>query len=509
MERFLQQHQAQILGVLSGLDRVRFRGTLPSLNNPRSLNSFLHIYHILFKDFSGFVQRCSAELEAHARALASQAGRPYRYLASPSLSKEAVAREIAQADGITEGLICVLACVERCASYSLRGDWKKRPFPAVRATRQCLHFYFYYLDREFGLMHVRLQSWLPFTLSVCLNGREYLARRMAQEGIAFTQLDNCFTQIADLPRAQQLLDELHTRDWAAFLQALATRVNPLLDQRYGLDTRGYYWTVDQSEHATDVMFRDRAALQMLYPKLLAHAMQHFACADVLRFFGRALTPKLGEVTSDCRRRVEGTRVKHRCEENTLKMYDKQASVLRIETTVNDPRRFSVLREAIRRGQPVLTWRPMRKGVVDLARRAERCRQVNARYLEALAVVGQPQPVAQTLDPVSRRRTRDGRPYRALRPVTPEDAALFRAVMDGVFRVHGFCNRDLRERLLPTRNAGQRRQAAGRITRWLRLLRGHGLIAKRSRSHRYRVTVTGEHVMSTALKLRELDLNQAA
>lgn len=511
MERFLQQHQTKILGVLSGFDRVLFRGTLPSLNNPRSLHSFLRFYHILFKDFGAFVQRLSEELKTHGEAMAREQGRPYHYLRSPQASKEEMALEIARADGVTEGLVCVLGCVEKCASYTVRGDWKKRRYPAVRANRQCMHLYFYYLDREFGLMHVRLQTWLPFTIQVCVNGREWLARRLQAEGVAFEQRDNCLARVADLPRAQQLLDELSTRDWASWLKGLAQRVNPLLDARYGLDARGYYWTMRQSEYATDILFADAAALQAVYPKLVAHAIQHLTCEDVLRFLGRLRAQKLGEVTSDCIKRVEGTRVKHRVEENTIKMYDKQACVLRIETTINDPRRFRVLREVTRRGQQVLLWIPMRKGVVDSARRAEVCRRANERYLEALAVVGQPQPIAGTLDPVSRRLVRDGRPYRALRPLTPTEAAWFRAILHGQFLLHGFRNRDLRALLLPKRDTApdRRRQASARITRWLRLLRAHGLIQRISRTRRYRTTPKGQHLMTTALKLRDLDLAQFA
>lgn len=512
MERFLAQHQADIIGVLSGFDRLLLRGTLPSLNNPLSLHTWMRYYGILYKDFAGFAEQCAAEIKAHAQAVARAQGRPYRYLYSPSISKEEVAREIMAADGITEGLICVLACVESCASYRWRRDGHRRGKPLGRAQRQCLHFYFYYLDREFGLMHIRLQSWLPFTIQVCLNGREYLARQLAREGIGCDQRDNCFARIDNLPRAQELLDDLTWRDWVPLLRAWAERVNPLLDSRYGLDQHGYYWTIRQSEYATDVMFRDAASLRRLYPALVGHAIQQLTCEDVLRFLGRRRDSRhLGEVTSDCIKRLEGTRVKHRVAENSIKMYDKQACVLRVETTINDPRRFYVYREATRRGQKILRWQSMRKGVVDCVRRAEVSRRANERYLEALAVVGSPQPVAQTLDSVSHRVVHQGRPFRPLRPLTAEEAALFRAVMNGQFLVQGFRNEDVRRLLMPS-EASHRdrwRQAAGRITRLFRLLRAHGLIRKVSHTRWYRVTPKGQHLMTLALKLRSTDLAKLA
>ncbi len=39
-----------------------------------------------------------------------------------------------------------------------------------KRLRKCLHFYFYFLDPEFGFLHVRAQSWLPFTIQIYIYG---------------------------------------------------------------------------------------------------------------------------------------------------------------------------------------------------------------------------------------------------------------------------------------------------------------------------------------------------
>jgi hypothetical protein len=512
MERFLQRHQGAILGTLSGFDRVLFRGTLPSISHLRGLEAFMATYHVLYKDFGNFVAKLSERIKAHALKLAQQQQRPYRYLPSSTQSKEDIARHIQESDGITTGLVCVLACVEPCPSYTVQRDRATRTIQVLPAQRKCLHLYFYFMDREFGLMHVRLQTWLPFTIQVCLNGREYLARRLHRAGLAYEQRDNCFIRIDDLARAQKMLDALSQRRWQRFLNMLARQVNPLLDASFGFDVHGYYWTMRQSEYATDILFRDTAALRAIYPRLVTHAIAQFSCEDVLRFLGRRTNRNFdGQVTSDVVKRIEGIRVKHRVEENSIKMYDKQGSVLRIETTINDPRRFKVRRLATRYGHTCLRWRPMRKGLADIPRRVEISRAANERYLEALAVVGQPQPVRQTFDPVSRRIVHQGRPYRGLRPLTPEETDLFRAVLRGEFLIQGFRNPDLRRRLFPeaTDDPRRKRQASGRVTRLLRLLRAHGLIRKVSATRYYRVTGKGQQVMNIALQLREVDLANLA
>ena len=87
-------------------------------------------------------------------------------------------------DGITDGLICVLSCVEPCRTYDihLRSGPTKQIHPVAR-DRKRLHLYFDHVDREFGFMHVRVQTWLPLTIDVYVNGREWLARRLTRSGV--------------------------------------------------------------------------------------------------------------------------------------------------------------------------------------------------------------------------------------------------------------------------------------------------------------------------------------
>lgn len=512
MERFLERHRDQIIGTLSGFDRVLFRGTLRSLCYLKGLEAFLATHRIRRSEFGTYVKSLSDLIKGRAAEIARQHGRPYLYLKSSTESKEEVAQRIAQKDQIREGLVCVLTCVEPCRSYSLRKDAEKKHLLLVHAQRKCLHIYFYYVDREFGLMHVRLETWLPFTIQVCLNGREYLARRLAKAGIGFEQRDNCFTRIDDLPRAQAMLDDLITRRWERMLNALAKRVNPLFDPKSGLDLFGYYWTLRQSEYATDVMFRSERDLKAIYPSLVQHAMMQFRCKDVMRFLGQRTNVRFnGEASSDLLERPEGIRIKHRIEGNSLKMYDKQKSVLRIETTINNPRCFKVYREVVRKGQAGMGWIPMRKGLADLTRRVEVCRAANERYLEALSVVRQPAPTHEVLDPVSQRVVKEGQAYRGLRPIDRDEARLFEAVLKGEHLIQGFRNRDLLRLLDPkaSEDPSKRRRVASQITRQIRIMRGHRLIRKVPRTHYYRITPKGHHVMATALKLRDIDVASIA
>lgn len=497
MKRFVERHRDRITGTLEGFDRVLFRGTLRSIAHVKGLQVFLYSQRVLMKDFGSYVLRLSERVVEHAKQQAKELGRPYIYLPSSKDSKEELALEIVQQDGTKQGLICVFACVEPCQSFDLRKDRSTKQLKLVTKERKCLHLYFYYLDREFGLMHVRLQTWLPFTMQVCLNGREWLAGQLDRAGISYLKRDNCFTEIADTKRAQKLMDRLTNRQWHRFLDAFAQRVNPWINPRTGLDIHTYFWSTRQMEYATDVMFDSPASLAELYPLLLRHAVFQFGSEEVMRFLQRRTDKRFaGEVCSDLKRRVEGIRVKHRVEENSIKMYDKQGSVLRIETTINNPDRFRVRRKSLR-GE--LKWMRLRRGIADMRRRAELSRAANGRYLTALSVVGLTTPSYQLLDRVSQ-GVATKRRYRALRPISPEDASLFQVILHGEHSLQGFRNRDLRQAL-----SHDPRNTSARISRLLALLRAHKLIFKVCKSNYYRITRKGHQVMGTALKFRQPDV----
>jgi hypothetical protein len=512
MERFVTRHQDRIAGILTGFDRMLFRGTLRSISYPKGAEIWLSSRHVLLKDFAAFAEGLTARVTAQATELAAEAQRPVEYLKSSRVSKDERVRAIQQRDRVTDGLICILSCVEPCRALTVRSDRTTRRLRFVVEDRKCAHLYFYYADRDFGVFHLRLQTWFPYTVQVCVNGREWLGQQLTRLGIEHTRVDNCVTAVADGGRAQRLLDQLSTRRWARLLRQLAERVNPLVRRGAGLSLRSYYWSLQESEVATDVLFRTPADLAAIYPALTRHAIDAFGAEDVLRFLGRRMGGRsVGDVTSSYLRRPEGLRVKHRVEENSIKMYDKAGQVLRIEVTINQPRRFLVYRERTRRGRTQRCWGKMRKGIADLPRRVELSRAANARYLDALSVVPDPTPVHQVFDPVSHRRVINHRPYRPLRPIAPDESARFAALVDGHTALDGCRAQDLRRVLNPREPTDpvERRRLTGRVSRILRLYRAHGLVAKIAQTHRYRVTPKGQHVMSMAIRFRTANLSQFA
>jgi hypothetical protein len=505
LERFIVTHQDKIMGTISCFDRILFKGYLP-IGYPQSMEGFLNRHGVLFKDFKRFASLCSDGIKDHAMDLARKTNRPFIYLNSP-IRKEQEAREIAQRDGIMQGLVCVFSIVEACQSFRLKyGDGKPR---LAASTPRCLCLYFYYVDREFGLMHVRIQTWFPFTVQIYLNGHEWLARKMTQHRIGHVQVENAFVRIDDCRRAQRFADRFVKKNFPRILEAFARKVNPLLNDL--LQGMHHYWVIDQAEYATDILFKDRAALKDLYPQLLRHATVCFSAEDVLTFLGRKLNGNFqGEVMNSFKKRWPGARVKHRMKGNWIKMYDKHGCVLRIETVINHPYEFCVRREGKRQGVWGMGWYPMAKRVTNLYRYAEVCLSANRAYLDALAVVDDPAQAYRFLNDICEPVTRNGRRRRGLNPLRKDDVALFAAALRGEHFIHGFRNRDLAAHLniRHSRDPRERKRQSARITRLIQLLHAHHLIAKIPRTRRYRLTLRGATLMSTAVYLYQHDLPRA-
>ena len=102
---------------------------------------------------------------------------------------------------MAKGLVCVFTAVEPCGPFQIAHGKGRLRIEAAR--RKCLFLYFYYLDPKLGLIHVRIQTWFPFTIQVYLNGHEWLARKMDKCGLAYRAVDNAFGWLEDPGRAQE------------------------------------------------------------------------------------------------------------------------------------------------------------------------------------------------------------------------------------------------------------------------------------------------------------------
>lgn len=509
MHRFITRHANKITGVLSGFDRLVFRGQLMPLCHEGGVRAFLASQDVLLKHFGTFVETVTGMIRDGAAGVADRLRLPVRYLESSRIRKEEVARKLLAERPMRSGAICMLSVIEPCSSWQVFRSRAAGTQQVQRRLRKCLHHYHYFLDRDLGFCHVRIQTWMPYTVQICINGREWLGRQLDRARLRYSRADNCFPHLASADRAQEIMDRMLGLPWPSILGELVERANPALASIADAVRSDYYWTVHQAEWATDVMFRDPASLARSYPALVRHAMTDFHCPDVLRFLAKSPSSNYrGEVTSDYKRRIEGVRVKHTAKANSVKMYDKAGNVLRVETTINQPGEFKVRRRAQGKPDSDARMRPLRKGIADFRALAKTADRSNRAYLDALSVVDDTHTVAEVVVPVTEPASIGGRRVRGLRPWANPDLPLLQAIGRGEFLVNGFRNRDLLPLLFPGQvDPDQRKKLSARVTRLLRLLRAHRVIEKIAGTHRYRVTSSGRRLIAAVVAAGAASLSQ--
>jgi hypothetical protein len=525
MQQFIEKYGEQIEGVLSGFDRLVLRGSLRRLNYghwdrdleapvAHGMEEYLWQNQILFKDYREHVKRISEQLKSESLKPFKEQNLPIVFLRSPQTDKEQLARRLAAEHGIGSGLVCALSTLEPSPTFEHRGTH------IIRRERPCHVLYQYQIHPEVGWMYARIQTWFPFNIQVGLNGREWLARQMDQEGLRYRQQGNCFVWIEDFTRAQELMNRQLQTNWAQLLNGLAQQLNPPREAVFERYPTEYYWTCHQSEWATDLVFREGDFLKRLMPLLVRHGLLSYSSADVMRYFGKKVNQSgaipanfHGTLETDLKQRQEGERVKYRMNGNSAKFYDKAHSqlgnVLRAaETTINNVRDFRAYRAKEGGPEEDLQWRPMRKGIADLYRRAEVSQQTNDRLINALASVDDSHSLQELTADIQKPTHWGGRRVRGLRPWA-EDQELLVAINHGEFVINGFRNRDLQNLLYgaPAELPLERRRRSATISRKLRMLRAHGIIQKVPRTHRYQVTAAGRAILVAVLTTARTSVKQ--
>lgn len=344
--------------------------------------------------------------------------------------------------------------------------------------------------------------WFKFILI----GREYLAKKLDKENIKYSRYDNCFTDIEDIQRAQELADKIDSKNLSSSFDGIIQKINnylPTIEKAMG---HAYFWCVSECEYATDIMFNSRKDLEDVYPSLVEHAFFSFKCEDIMTFLGRKMHSAFqGEIGSDYRKRKEGIRIKHKMKSNSIKMYDKN-SVLRIETTINDPHEFKILKNVVtKEGYEVTRWVPMGKSIANLYRYKEVSSASNNRYIEALGnAIDKSKPIKE-IEKVSSKIVVKGRRFTGFNILDKETTVLFRTLSNGSYMINGFRNADIKYALYGNSKEVDSIKIRNRITRLLAKLRAHQLIRKVPNGLKYYVTEKGRKIISEVLYFKNNEL----
>jgi len=515
MNMFLQRFSEKIKGCINGFDRIVFKGSIQRLMYTAGATMFFNSIGVLNKDYKSWVMTQSKQIIDGAEKYAhSKCGCGIQPIPSSKERKESLAHKRQQELGLEHGLIGAWSCVEACSTYRAHYD-ATAGYPQLRfGYSRCKHLYFYYDHADFGFMSIRLQTWFPYGIQIALNGREWLRRSLEKEGIEFVVHGNKFLHIGDYKRAQELLNTQIDTRWVKLLDDFLPQIFPSMEKILGSEL-SYYWTLWQSEWATDHIFSDPSILRQLIDRLLRHALMTGTCERVLRYMGRPVDvngqphPRANpEVISRANVWYEGTRVRHWVDKNSVKMYNEH-NVLRTEMTMNNPGMFRVYRHPQTQSSSGSKRRmPLRKGIADIAVRTQVASDINQRFMDQMATLNDDSPVQDVLKDITRSYKLKGRPVRAL-DITGKDRELLLALADPKYNVSGITNKFLQKTLKNTTWAknGSTKQLSARISRHLCLLRHHGLIRKLPNQRKYMLTTKGKKLTSALNALLAASIQQ--
>ncbi|HUL13030.1 MAG TPA: hypothetical protein VLU73_12790 [Methylococcaceae bacterium] len=197
---------------------------------------------------------------------------------------------------------------------------------------------FYLQDAEWGPMFVRVCPYFPFSARICLNQHHWLAHKMKQAGIHFTQTGNAFRHCSDPAALQTMADSLAADDLIRcghkWLNLLVPFFHPKERREAGC---WHQLFCAQTEYCDNLIFRQRAALDELGDRLL-DANRNIGRPDKLTvIFGRRINKQYqGKLQTEIEDLHLGNPVMRSYYKNGFaKHYVRDHDVLRIEAATNN------------------------------------------------------------------------------------------------------------------------------------------------------------------------------
>jgi hypothetical protein len=462
---------------VSCIDRLYLHAYLPRLQTSGQLCYFLreHLGHRI--PSPALFRPLHDRFVASVPAFAERQSVPLIHF-EPGQRKDDVLAPYRQRFAKREGVVLIGVAQEKMRSFKAskrRGVQGGVSFDFSRQSVAVNHYYFYLQDREWGPAFIKIGTYLPYPIKLCLNGHEWVKQHLSRQGIGFESLDNGFLSCTQPQRLQAICERLGAADVQRFFDRWSQRLPwPLTaeDRAAGFAHRLAIWQLEvsftqvfdrpvQGRYFFEALIRENLDLGrpdrvgLLFPQRLTRATPTPIQGYRTRVITDGVAPSL---------HVE---YKH----SHVKQYFKQEQALRTETTINDPRDFYVA-----------------KGIDNLAHLRDVGRQVNRKLLEVERLSQHCTLSQSALDRLQQPSIEHAQRASALRFGDPRVMALLQSLTAFAHLPQGFRNRDLRQRVGAL--LAPRPYSAAQMTYDLRRLRLKGLIHRLPNTHRYSATTYG-------------------
>lgn len=491
-----EKYKDQISSVITCYDRILIQGVIPTWSYADGMTGYFLANDIRIFDYASFSQTLTQKVRKNAEQIADENGLEIEFIRKiKAFRKDDRIQEIIRESGKTEGLIHIFSAMEVCNTYKPWHDKETGRTFFKPDKSKCLHYYFYFIDRVYGLCYLRVPTWCPFRLQFYMNGHNLLANKMKKKEIQYETLDNSFSFISDPEYAQKLSDRINPEDIHKALDAFARRYCPVAEE-FGY---AYTWTIMQIECATDIIFHSPDYLRPVYDEIIKRAIFSVRPDNIATFLGKKITYNCRkEVGTNYNQRFLGTRIKHHMGDVSIKMYDKHGLVLRIESTCNNVGEFRVKRKVEHRDGTISEKKAsMKKSIYSLYQLFTIMKAANYRYLEYVSSFDDHSNGDKHLTKVSKPVHEKKRSYRGMNFFDERDLKVLETIGRGEFMTYGMQNKDIRKYIDDISSS-----AMSRIFKRLRL---HGLIEKAAGSYKYFPTALGKEIISAGLTIRSMVL----
>ena len=469
------------------VDRVYLNGYVPTLQTSGALVYFLERHRGAMIASPALLGEISRGLATDVEAFA-QANRIPVVRFQKGQRKDDLAARYRRKFTASEGVVFIGVAQEQLSGFKARKEMKGRRvrFQFSRQPVFVKVYYFYVQDAEFGPGFIKVGTYAPYPVKVCLNGHEWAKQQLRRAGLAFESLDNGFSSCADPARLQEICRQLGPEPVQACFDKWVARLPwPLTpeDRAAGYQHRLSIWQMEVSR--TQVFTRPLRGREF-FEQVIRENLDLGRPDRVQLVFGRRVyrnTPSrfCTRVIQDGVQPNLHLTYKH----SGVKQYFKENRAVRTETTINNPLDFDVRKD-------LSNWMYLR----------ELGSKINQRLLETERVSQDCLLSAESFARVSEPTTTDtGQRAPGLRFGQPRVMALFAALSRFALALNGFSHADVRETVLALLNVSPEAYTTSQMSYDLRRLRLKGLIVRIKNTHRYLLTTYGRKVAYLMTKLQ--------
>lgn len=343
-----------------------------------------------------------------------------------------------------------------------------------RSSVMCNQYYFYLVDEEFGPLFIKMASYFPYTMRICMNGHEYLKQQLKKEGIAFEALDNGLFSCANPKRAQAIMDQLNeqtieatVRKWLKILPSPFTQA----DHDFGIH---YDLSMLQAEFALTQVFDKPRHGRAFFEEVIREHIDLGRPENVSLIFNRRVTKRTPTrcctrvITHDV---IPSLNVSYKY--SKIKQYFKCGKALRTETVINNPRDFHI-------GKRLCNFSTLRAYGLETNRRLLDVQKLSQDCLSGGEIF------EELVNPIVVEKQRAS----ALKFGDERVMTLLAALSIFSFQVEGFTNKMLRTVMATLLGKNKEGFSQGKMSYDLRRLRLRGYIVRETGTQRYRVTEKG-------------------